>query len=105
MNYDVKRHLASNKHFIASKNYLANQEKINELENSAKMNALNCANAAEFTYKKDMSYEIGILHNSGCNVGVKNHSKEFPRLFLPVMYSLLQKEIANFIITNDLPSQ
>lgn len=108
LKYDLKRHLQSDKHLSNSKNYNGEQEKCVQLEKLGKESALNCANAAYFTYKMDMSYEsyeslICLLHNSNCGIGVKNHSKEFPRLFLPVVHSVLHKEIASFIISNDLP--
>lgn len=108
LKYNLKRHLKCDKHLVSSKNYLIEQEQARQLENAGKMNALNCANAAYMTYKMNISYEsyenvISVLHNSGCTVGVKNHSKEFPRLFLPVVHSVLQKEINSFIIDNDLP--
>ncbi|GBM01691.1 hypothetical protein AVEN_271942-1 [Araneus ventricosus] len=38
-----------------------------------------------------------------CDTGTKNHSKEFPRLYLPYVHSVLLKEIATFITSADLP--
>ncbi|GBO09856.1 hypothetical protein AVEN_4070-1 [Araneus ventricosus] len=43
------------------------------------------------------------MHNSECDIGTKNHSKEFPHLYLPYVHSMLLKEITTFITSADLP--
>lgn len=105
---DIKRHMQSNKHITNSQTYFREKKESEEMENAGKLNALNCANAAYFIYKKNLSYEsyedlVCIMHNSGCDIGTKNHSKEFPRLYLPHVHSVLLKEIATFITSADLP--
>ena len=109
LKYDLKRHLTANSHKenVAK---LENKKKIidERLCSDGRKNAINCASAAYLTYKLNASYKsyesvITELHNSGCSVGVTNHSKEFCRLFLPHLHSVLVKEISSYIIDNDLP--
>lgn len=108
LKYDLKRHILSDTHKESVKVF--QKQKLNdELSfKEGKENALNCASAAYLTYKLNTSYKsyesvITELHNSGSSVGCSNHSKEFCRLFLPHVHSVLKKEIASYIIDNDLP--
>ncbi|GBM44510.1 hypothetical protein AVEN_192542-1 [Araneus ventricosus] len=108
LKYDLKRHLESNKHILCAEAYNAELERQGKMQISGKGNGLNCANAAYLIYKNSMPYRayedlITIMHNSGCSMGVKNHSKEFPRIFLPVVHSVLKTEVSSFILNNDLP--
>lgn len=108
LKYDLKRHLISDKH-KESVRVLENKKLSDELSyREGKENALNCASAAYLTYKLNTSYKsyesiITELHNSGSSVGVSNHSKEFCRLFLPHVHSVLMKDIAAYIVDYDLP--
>lgn len=108
LKYDLKRHILSGMH-KESVNKHEEKELVEELlSKEGKANALNCASAAYLTYKLNNSYKayesiIATLHSTGSNVGVSNHSKEFPRLFLPHVHSVLKKEISSFIIDNELP--
>ncbi|GBL77190.1 hypothetical protein AVEN_12811-1 [Araneus ventricosus] len=43
------------------------------------------------------------MHNSECDIGTKNHSKEFSRFYLPYEHSALLKEIATFVTSSELP--
>lgn len=43
------------------------------------------------------------MYSGGSSVGVSNQSKEFCRLFLPHVHSVLSKEITSYIVDNDLP--
>lgn len=86
LKYNLKRHLESSKHVLCTEAHYADLEKRKKLESSGKLNGLNCANAAYLIYKNNISYRtyedlITTMLNSGCSIGVKNHSKEFPRLF------------------------
>ena len=74
---------------------------------AGKLNTLNCANASYFIYKKNLSYGlyedlVYIMNNSGCDIGTKNHSKEFPRTYLQFVHFVLMKEISRFIPSTNL---
>lgn len=108
LKYDLIRHLSSLTH---SQNVqMAKQVSLREKKSleTEKLAAINCASAAYLSYKLQSSYRdfetiITEFHNSGAEVGLKNHSKEFARNFLPHMYGVLRKEICNFIVGNELP--
>lgn len=108
LKFDLIRHSKTSTH-------IENLKRVNKLNliekqeyDTGKQAAINCASAAYLTYKLESSYRdyetiIAEFYNSGGVVGLKNHSKEFARNFLPHVYLTLSKEICNFIISNDLP--
>ena len=58
-----------------------------------------------YSYSSNRSYEYSNAdaYNSGGNVGIKNHSKEFPRAFLPSLYNVMRKDLTDFIMNRQLP--
>lgn len=108
LKYGVKRHLESNRHNQNVSKTLKEKQDELLLEKNSKESALNCAASAYLSFKLDTSYAtyetiITEMHNSGASMGVKNHSKEFARNFLPHVHKILRQEVTNFIIENDLP--
>ena len=91
----VKRHVQSPHHISTLAAKEKQTEEQNRLLKTAKVAAVNCASAAYLTYKSGFpfsAYEniVAEVHSSGGHIGLKNHSKEFPRLFLPHMYDVLR---------------
>ena len=104
----VKRHIKSPNHIstLCAKN--KQTEEHEKLLKTAKNAAVNCASAAYLTYKSGYSFRsyesiIAEIYSSGGHIGLKNHSKEFPRLFLPHMYNVLKESVSSFVIENKLP--
>ena len=104
----VKRHIGSSSH-LANVEYKAvkAKEEASFLKQSKEV-AVNCASAAYLTYKIGTSYQsyeniIAEIYSSGGNVGVKNHSKRFPREFLPSMYTVLKNSFISMLSDNVLP--
>ena len=104
----VKRHIQSSHHIntaVAKEKETAEQAR---LMKQAKEAAVNCASAAYFTLKSGMPYKsyeqvVTEIHSAGGSVGAKNHSKEFPRLFLPPIYNVLRGSFASYITEHRLP--
>lgn len=108
LKYDLKRHIKSATHEKQSLAMKEREEEELKLKEYGKQIAINCASAAYMTYKLDSSYSsyeniITEFCNSGASVGQKNHSKEFPRLFLPHVYSSLAKTICSYIMNEGVP--
>ena len=79
-----------------------------ELLNKGKENGLTCAGLAYNCYYNFSSYtsyehSVATVYSAGGNIGTKNHSKEFPRLFLPALYNTLREEFVSFMKVNKLP--
>ena len=79
-----------------------------DILSKAKEGGINCAALAYnsyYSYSSYRSYEYSIadVYNSGGNVGIKNHSKEFPRTFLPSIYKVMRKDLTDFIMNRHLP--
>lgn len=108
LKYDMKRHIKSITHEKLSLAMKEREEEESKLKKHGKQIAINCASVAYMTYKLDASYSsyeniITEFYNSGASVGQKNHSKEFPRLFLPHVYTSLAKAISSFIMNEGVP--
>ena len=104
----VKRHVQSPHHISTLAAKEKQTEEQNRLLKTAKVAAVNCASAAYLTYKSGFpfsAYEniVAEVHSSGGHIGLKNHSKEFPRLFLPHMYDVLRGGVSSFVMENKLP--
>ena len=81
-----------------------NEEKLNK----AREAALNCTSAAYTTYYfseslESYEYHISDMYSAGGVVGTKNHSRRFPLLLLPHMYSVVKNQVLNYILSNDIP--
>ena len=104
----VGKHLKSESHLLKL-DEKAKKDKANEIHISVgKRSALNCAGHAYtgyyFSAPYEMySYSISDTFSAGGEVGTKNHSKEFPRLFLPHVYDVMKDHIVDNIIHDDLP--
>lgn len=108
LKYGVKRYLVSNRHNENVSKALKTKEDQLLLEKNNKESAINCAASAYLSYQLNTSYAayesiVTEMHNSGASMGVKNHSKEFSRNFLPHVHKILRQELTNFIMANDLP--
>ena len=66
-----------------------------------------CSTAFLFSYKLQSSCRYFENNLTGCykswtEVGLKNPSQEFARIFLPHIYAVLRKEMCNFTVNNML---
>ena len=108
LKYDLCRHLNSmtHKENLQMAAEVSLREK--ELLEIGKLAAVNCVSAAYLSYKlqtlyRDFETILTEFYYSGAEIGLKNHSKEFARNFLPHIHGILNKEICNFIVANELP--
>ena len=104
----VKRHVQSPHHITTAAGKEKQSKEQSRLLKTSKETAINCASAAYLTFKLGLSYSayeniLAEVHSSGGNIGLKNHSKEFPRLFLPHMYDVLRGSVSSYVIENKLP--
>ena len=101
-------HFKNSTHAInVSEVKLANKRQ-SELLSKARENGITCASLAynciyDFSSYTSYEHNIASVYSAGGNVGIKNHSKEFPRLFLPALYDTLRNEFSGFMKANDLP--
>ena len=101
-------HINSAKHVENIKMFRKNAEIEKAQLKIGKEYAINCAGLAyECLYfgSSYISYEHSVAncYSAGGAVGFKNHSKEFPRLFLPTVYNVLRNKISSYITTRELP--
>lgn len=104
----ICRHLKSLGHIQKTEN----AEKYSQLRaaqlQNAKEDGVNCASIAYQGYYFSSSYRsyenaIATCHSSGGSVGYLNHSREFPRKFMPSVYNVLRGDLSNFITQQQLP--
>ena len=108
MKKSIIRHLNCDSHIKSLKLFENAKAKEQELLDAGKKCGINCASAAYtciYFAESKLSYEhhIADMYNSGGLVGSKNHSKNFPALFLPHLYDVLRSNVSNYVTANNLP--
>ena len=104
----VKRHVQSSSHICTANEKEKNIKEQERLYKQGKEAAVNCASAAYLGYKLGLSYIsyeniVTEIHESGGNVGLKNHSKEFSRNFLGYIYDTLRTTFVSYVTDNKYP--
>ena len=108
MKKSIIRHLDCETHIKSLKLFENAKAKEQELLDSGKKCGINCASAAYTCFyfaESKLSYEhhVADIFTAGGLVGSKNHSKNFPALFLPHLYDVLRSSVSSFVTDNNLP--
>ena len=104
----IIRHLQGDSHIKSLNSFQNAQAREKELLDVGKQCGINCASAAYtciYFAESKQSYEHHIvdIYSSGGLVGTKNHSKNFPSLFLPHIYDVVRSNVSNYVTSNILP--
>ena len=106
MKKSIIRHLDCETHIKSLKLFENAKAKEQELLDSGKKCGINCASAAyTFFYfaesKQSYEHHVADIFTAGGLVGSKNHSKNFPALFLPHLYDILRSSVSNYMTENN----